>query len=101
MPTLIITRTPAFKRGMQSIELLIDGQKAGTLWNDKPCSITVQPGRHTILPKKIGVGGQPFEVTVDEGETRYLTLNDVSISKDFMSLLIPCVLINSIPDNLL
>jgi len=101
MPTLIITRTPAFKRGMQSIQLSMDGRKAGTLWNDKPCSITVPPGRHTILPKKIGVRGQAFEITVTEGETHYLTLHDVSISRDFGGLLIICILINSIPDGLL
>jgi len=101
MPTLIITRTPAFKIGMESIQLLVDGKKMGTLWNSKPCTVTVQPGRHTILPKKNGVRGDTFEVTVAEGEIRHLTLNDVVWTRNVSGLGVLGVLIINIPNDLL
>jgi hypothetical protein len=101
MATIIIRREPAFKRGMLSIEILADGQKAGSLWNSQPCRVDIAPGRHTILARKLGNDGQPFDITIAEGETRYLALHDVDNSRGFIGLLVLTTLITSIPDDLL
>jgi hypothetical protein len=101
MATLIIRREPAFKRGMQSIEILADGRKAGTLWNSRSCRIDIAAGRHIILAKKSGAGGRPLEISTAEGETRHLVLNDTDNATGFVGLMVFTIMITSLPDGLL
>ncbi len=101
MANVIVRRVPPFKRGMMSIQLIVNGVRAATIWNDQPCTIELSPGRHQIIAKKNGVRGKVFEIDIsDDLETRELLLHDVEITQH-LGFIILFVLITAIPDDLL
>jgi hypothetical protein len=98
MATLFIQRATPFKRGSQSVQILVDGKSVCTLWNAEPKTVEVAAGQHTLQASMGGINGDPITIVARHGQTRRVNLLPGEFKAEHPGLFLASVLICLIPD---
>jgi hypothetical protein len=71
MATLTVARKTPFKRGDESLELFLDGKKAGVLLKE-PVIVSLEPGEHTLQASQNGARGRKVTISVSAEDTELM-----------------------------
>jgi hypothetical protein len=97
MAKIILHRKPAFSHRFRPVEIFIDGEKAGLIKNGDTQEFTVSPGNHKVHCKMGWYYSDPFSVTPEGGEVKFLKIDlgprsmGVIYAILFLALLMPLV----------